>query len=190
MSLVQNQTNEAGEKTMCIRKSILEIIAITVLACSVGSVLAANHNGKGSRKSPVAVVSTRVNPVMTPPTPVSDDRGFIDTGVLESADVLEGSLEIGGLLVDDTLSKIGHELFDVFNRAWKPVEGARYNIAFGERIDPIRGSLMSVKLNDTVIFEGFLTPREEAINELGKGLAKDIRNLVRNTATLEEEEFY
>lgn len=122
--------------------------------------------------------------------PVSADLDFIDAGVLEGADMLEGGLEIGGILTDETVTKFGHDLFDAFNRHWKPPEGASFNIGFNERFDPVRGSFITVRLNETPIFEGFLAPREEAINELGRALARDIRNLIRNTANLEEEEFY
>jgi curli production assembly/transport component CsgE len=122
--------------------------------------------------------------------PIIDAQDFIDTGVMEGSDMLEEGLEIGGMLTDDTVTRFGHDLFDAFNSAWRPPEGASYNITFSERNDASRGSFITVKLNDTLIYEGFLTPRQDAINDLGKGLAKDIRNLVRNTANLESEEYY
>lgn len=182
---------------MIIRTIFAEIIAIMLLMGAAGTIQAGNRSAQKA-KTPAASVSQCNAQIAAPsgksaaaaPVRESMDRDFIDTGVMEGTDMLEGDLEIGGLLTDDTLTKVGHQLFDVFNRAWKPVEGASYNIVFNEFFDPIRGSLITVRLNDTVIFEGFLTPREDAINELGKGLARDIRNLVRNTATLEEEEFY
>ncbi|SFP71786.1 Curli assembly protein CsgE [Nitrosomonas cryotolerans] len=126
----------------------------------------------------------------TAPIPGFNDSGFIDSGVLEGLDTLEGDLEIGGLLIDNTLTKFGHMLFDAFNRYWNPPEGAQYNIAFSERIDPLRGSLITVKLNDAIIFENFVKPREEAISDLGMGLARDIRTLVLNVSNLQAEEFY
>jgi hypothetical protein len=178
---------------MFIRNPIAKVIAILLLSGSTGSILAENHSVKVAEKVPPGKASSvpkREKPVAAVTVPEANDRDFIDTGVLEGTDVMESGLEIGGLLVDDTVTKFGHQLFDVFNRAWKPIEGAKYNIAFGERLDAIRGSLITVKLNETILFEGFLTPREEAINELGKGLARDIRNLVRNTTNLEEEELY
>ena len=182
---------------MSIIKVIAETIAITLLAGAAGTIQAENRSAKDAKVAAATVPPGKAasaapggNPAKALPVPEFNDRDFIDTGVLEGTDILEGDLEIGGLLTDDTLTKFGHQLFDVFNRAWKPVEGASYNIVFNELIDPIRGSLITVKLNDTVIFEGFLAPRDDAITELGKGLARDIRNLVRNTANLEEEEFY
>ena len=112
---------------------------------------------------------------------------FIDHGVLESDSALGDTLEIAGILTDDTVTRFGHELFDAFNKSWRAPDGVRYNIAFNERNDPIRGSFVTVKLNELQIFEGFLTPRDEAIQELGKGLAKDIRTLILSNANIDEE---
>ena len=130
-----------------------------------------------------------------PPAPAKapsalNDTDFIDQGVLEGTELLEGGLEVSGLTTDEMLTKFGHDLFDAFIKYWRPPENASYNLVFSELTDPFRGSLATVKLNDQVIFEGPLAPREDAINELGKGLARDIRNLIRNTARLEDEEFY
>jgi hypothetical protein len=128
-----------------------------------------------------------VPPVKPVPT---GEQDFIDQGVLEGNDLAEGGLEVGGLLNDDTVSKFGHDLFDAFNKYWKPPEGASYNLTFSELTDPFRGSMATVRLNDQVIFEGPLVPRGDAINDLGKALARDIRTLIRNNAKLEDEEYY
>ncbi len=61
------------------------------------------------------------------------------------------------------------------------------NISFNERNDPLRGSFVTVKLNEQQLFEGFLTPRDDAIQELGKGLAREIRSLVLSNANIDEE---
>lgn len=118
------------------------------------------------------------------------DADFIDSGVLEGNDMLESGLEISGLLMNETLTKFGQDLFDAFKRAWRPPQGVSYNIAIGERFDPARGSLISVRLNDGVIYEGFMPPRAEAIQTLGTNLAKEIRLLLQRNVNLEETEFY
>ena len=112
---------------------------------------------------------------------------FIDNGVLEDNSALPDSLGISGILTDSTVSRFGHELFDAFNRSWRAPEGARYNISFNERNDPLRGSFVIVKLNEVQLYEGFLTPRDEAIQELGKGLAREIKSLVLSNANIDEE---
>lgn len=145
---------------------------------------AASHKATGQ---PAKGAHQNVPPAKPVP---AGEQDFLDQGVLESNDLMEGGLEIGGLLNDDMVSKFGHELFDVFNKYWKPPEGASYNLTFSELTDPLRGSMATVRLNDQVIFEGPLSPREDAINDLGKALARDIRNLIRSNAKLEDEEYY
>lgn len=167
------------------------IISMMVMALCAGSGEWAIAAGKSAPVSSTPQPSSRQsNGPATGRSAPPMDNDFIDAGVLEGVDTVEGGLEIGGILTDETVTKFGHELFDAFNRYWKPPEGASFNIGFSERFDAARGSFITVRLNEMPIFEGFLTPREEAINELGKALAKDIRNLIRNTANLEEEEFY
>ena len=112
---------------------------------------------------------------------------FIDNGVLENDSPLPDSLEISGILTDSTVTRFGHELFDAFNKHWRAPESVRYNISFNERNDPLRGSFVTVKLNEQQLFEGFLTPRDDAIQELGKGLAREIRSLVLSNANIAEE---
>lgn len=114
----------------------------------------------------------------------------LDAGILEGEDTLEAGLEIGGLLLDETATKFGHELFDVFKQAWRPPQGVFYNIVIGERYQPTNGSLVSVTLNGQAVFQGLLAPRRDAIEELGQGLARDIRQLLQNSAQLEDQEFY
>jgi curli production assembly/transport component CsgE len=119
-----------------------------------------------------------------------DAQDFIDVGVLESPQLMEEGLEMGGIVTDDTVTRFGHDLFDAFEAAFKPPQDVSYNLHFEELNNAQRGSLITVKLNDMVIFEGFLMPRADAIEELGKGLARDIRTMLRNNAALEEEEYY
>ncbi|WP_295451040.1 CsgE family curli-type amyloid fiber assembly protein [uncultured Thiodictyon sp.] len=118
------------------------------------------------------------------------DDGLIDQGVLEGTDLMEQGLEIGGLTTDQMVTKFGHDLFDAFILYWRPPQGVNHNLFFSELPDAQRGSVATIRLNDQVIFEGLLVPRDEVIQELGKGLARDIRNLLLSNARLEEEEYY
>ena len=141
--------------------------------------------------SPVPATSP-ANPQNQPPQPVkpsappaNDD--LIDSGVLEGNEMMEGGLEISGMMSDETTTKFGHEFFDAFHRAWKPLLGSRYNITINERVDPLRGSMVSLRLDQNVIYEGFLSPRTDAINDLAAELAKEVNNLVRTRQNLESE---
>lgn len=200
------------------RLAVVALVAMGLAGSSEAAWAVTPHQGKGSRITRSAIHAARIAaktegapatgsreirttgcppaaaaslaPAETKAVPAGPEADFIDTGVLEGTDILEQGLEIAGILTDDMVSRFGHELFDVFNRHWKPPEGVSYNLVFSELTDPFRGSLATIKLNDQVIFEGPLAPREDVIQELGKSLARDIRNLLRNTAKLEEEEYY
>ena len=155
----------------------------------------ANAQPESNQPAPQADCAKPAEPPPPAPVPAKvpsalNDTDFIDQGVLEGTELLEGGLEVSGLTTDEMVTKFGHDLFDAFIKYWRPPENASYNLVFSELTDPFRGSLATVRLNDQVIFEGPLAPREDAISELGKGLARDIRNLIRNTARLEDEEFY
>ena len=117
-------------------------------------------------------------------------NAFVDGGVLEGGDFIENGSEIAGLMADETMTKFGHEFFDAFVASWKPIENARYNIIIGERVDPMRGSMVSLRLDQNVIYEGFIIPKADSINELAGELAKETRNLVMARQNLEDEEFY
>lgn len=156
---------------------------------------AAQSAPQGQPAAPAAAPAVECTPAAAPQPPARRkaamlDQGLIDEGVLEGTELLEEGLEIGGLTTDQMVTKFGHDLFDTFIRYWRPPEGVGYNLLFSELADPMRGSMATVRLNDQVIFEGPLSPREEAITELGRGLARDIRNLLRSTAQLEEEEYF
>lgn len=114
----------------------------------------------------------------------------IDSGILEGAEPLEGDIEAGGIIMDQTITRWGHEFVDDFNRHWRPPEGGTYRITFHELNSPIRGSQLTVKVNETQVYEGVLTPNADAINELAKAMAKDIASLIRTALRLEDEEFF
>lgn len=166
---------------------MVAVVAVLGMSATEATTKAENQAKASTSQKASGQPAQSTQPAKTVPT---GEQDFLDQGVLESNDLMEGGLEIGGLLNDDMVSKFGHELFDVFNKYWKPPEGASYNLTFSELTDPLRGSMATVRLNDQVIFEGPLSPREDAINDLGKALARDIRNLIRSNAKLEDEEYY
>ena len=121
----------------------------------------------------------------------ADADDFIDSGVLESPENLESGLEIGGMLINETITRFGHELYDVFKSAWRPLtKGVNYNIVIHEMFDQFRGSLISVKLNDNIIYQGIMSPNSESIMELGTNLAREIHVQLQSNIKLQEEEYY
>ncbi|RPI70850.1 MAG: LysM peptidoglycan-binding domain-containing protein [Ignavibacteriales bacterium] len=76
-------------------------------------------------------------------------------------------LEIENFIVDETLSKIGKDFFDLFYTRWEQqVSGVgSYSIVIAEKTLPQRGTHISIKVNDLDIYQSFIQPRYELIEQ-------------------------
>jgi len=73
-------------------------------------------------------------------------------------------LEIDGLVVDQTLTKLGRDFYDAFYRAWSPPAGAfNFTITVQEQPLPNVGTSVTLLVNDEVTYQARLQPREEVI---------------------------
>lgn len=76
-------------------------------------------------------------------------------------------LEIDGLVVDETQTKIGRDFYDIFYSLWqKPRDVFNYTVLVQEQLVPNAGTRIRVKVNDEVAFEAHLQPRYDAIEEM------------------------
>ena len=78
--------------------------------------------------------------------------------------------EITGLIIEETMTKIGYEFYEFFFLFWEPpeVELKDYNILITERASPRWGSWVQVAVNETVIWSRVLRPRSAEIEEAVK----------------------
>ena len=136
-------------------------------------------------KANQAVISASSPTARTVQPPAADTSDFLDQGVLENGE--DSGLGISGMMNDETVTKFGHEFFEAFVKAWKPLAGVIYNLRIGERYDPLRGSLIHVMINNNSVYEGFLTPRQEAIEELATQLSHELRAALKNRVPIDEE---
>ena len=101
--------------------------------------------------------------------PKEDDNNFIITG----------------LVIDETLTKGGHEFYDSFNELFGSLN-SNENIVISERNDLYR-KVIIVSMNDTVLFETILTPQEDRISELvTAAVAKVIETIVQEAVISKE----
>lgn len=78
-------------------------------------------------------------------------------------------LEIDGMVIDETRSKVGRDFYDVFYQHWEPPSNAsRYTITISELPAPGLGTVIYVKVNDTETFRYRLQPRYDFIQEAGR----------------------
>jgi len=79
--------------------------------------------------------------------------------------------EFTGLVIDQTISKFGHDFYDFFMAEWEPPNDA-YILTIKERPSVVLGSLIWIEIDDIVIYESLLTPKISANEEK----AQDARN--------------
>jgi len=75
---------------------------------------------------------------------------------------------ITGLVINETVSKAGHDLFDAFTSRWEPIEGLDFTITIVEKPDLVFGTQFYIKVDDNVVYGGRLNPRWDAIEKTAK----------------------
>ena len=88
--------------------------------------------------------------------------------VREIAAEKELMLEITGLIIEETMTKIGYEFYEYFVLFWDapPISNADYMIVITEKANPSWGSWIQVAVNDTTVWEQILQPRTEEIEQV------------------------
>jgi hypothetical protein len=75
-------------------------------------------------------------------------------------------IEGQGLLIDETRSIAGHNFISAFTQNFNDVLGERSTITIMERVDPQRGSYITITVDDALAFQSLLNPRQDAVEEL------------------------
>jgi len=90
--------------------------------------------------------------------------------------------EIAGLIIEETMTKIGYEFYEQFFLQWKaPQVGLKhYNILIAERASPTWGSLVEVNVGETTVWSGVLRPRSEEIEEAAKQAIEAAKEYLNN----------
>lgn len=92
---------------------------------------------------------------------------------------------ITGLVIDETLTKAGHDFYDLFNERFGSMH-ANENIIVSERND-LNRKIIIVSMNDTVLFEAILKPQADAIDELvAEAVARIIETIVQEAMVSKE----
>lgn len=101
---------------------------------------------------------------------VNDDQGQAELQEEEQQSAeLQMLMEIDGMVLDETRSRIGSDFYDVFYSIWQAPEGAsHYTIRILEQPAPSLGTIISVEVNSMVTFRMRLQPRHDMIREAGE----------------------
>ena len=76
-------------------------------------------------------------------------------------------LEIGQLIIDNTFSKAGNDFQQLFNTKWNwPTEDQQqFILTISERPSFVNSTIVEISINDLKVFESFLQPRYDIIEE-------------------------
>jgi len=78
-------------------------------------------------------------------------------------------LEIGGLVIDETRSKMGKDFFNLFYQYWEAPENAQnFMLTIEEQPVPSLGTLVTVKIDDRQVYRSRLQPRYAVIESMAK----------------------
>lgn len=87
----------------------------------------------------------------------------------EEGELATNVLELGGLVINKTKTKMGSEFFYAFNDNWKhPEEAGNFMLEITEQPSPSMGTIIVVRVDNRVVFKTRLSPRmaslEKAVN--------------------------
>ncbi|MBW4056348.1 MAG: hypothetical protein HIU83_13290 [Proteobacteria bacterium] len=94
---------------------------------------------------------------------------FLSTQILWAQ---SGDVEIDGLIIDQTKSKMGHDFASNFSLFWETA-ATEYNIVIDEQSDFRAGSWVSIEINGNLVFKALLKPNVEQIESLAKEAVAD-----------------
>jgi curli production assembly/transport component CsgE len=75
-------------------------------------------------------------------------------------------VEIGGLLLDNTISRLGHEFAFQFSQLWQDIPNTQgINVQIKEYIVPRAGTRLTIQLNSKIIYVTHMGRRQASMKE-------------------------
>ena len=111
---------------------------------------------------------------------------------LSKASDSDADIEIGGLLIDEAITRGGHDFFDQFSVKWQHVFGeAPYNIRISERAGTGRGTFVMIHIEHNMVFQSRLDPLPDAIEQLANlAVGRVLRLVTQRKSELQELDYY
>jgi curli production assembly/transport component CsgE len=90
------------------------------------------------------------------------------------------AIEIDGLVINQSISRIGNDFYDEFYAAWIPEDDIRrYNLVISEKPMPNSGSLIQITVDDNVVFERMMRPRSSDMDEIIAGAVGQVAGYLK-----------
>ena len=125
---------------------------------------------------------------------VFDERVFVP---MEQGSSLESTLGTGVLLLDQTRTKNGRDFYEYVYQRWSAIQSdttlipANAFTNIGEELtvlieeQPVPGgigtsTIVSLSVNDVMIFQQFLQPRQDVLEEMAEGASERLTTYIQN----------
>ena len=97
-------------------------------------------------------------------------------------------LEIEAIIIDETITKLGHDFYDDFYSSWEPPDTLKnYSITIEEKPLPQLGTQISVFVNEIKIFQQFIQPRSEIIEGMANYAVQLASEFIENYETIQSD---
>lgn len=151
----------------------LNVIA-TILLCVFFVSIQAQERQEEEEKS--STTQSKLESLLKEVTAEVKKEGQPDTNETE-----DYQLEIDGLIIDETKTKIGRDFYDVFFTSWqRPQEIKGYTIYIYEMAHPRFGSWIWIDVDETTVYQNVLRPRYDVIEEAAQsGIGATLQFLYR-----------
>ncbi len=135
---------------------------------------------------------TIVNPLSLQKKLIESIKEKQDTVIVEQQEAAEkkdyNDIEIEGLIVDQTQTKLGHDFYDIFYKNWQPPQNSgNFTIIIDEKPLPQLGTQVTIKINDTDVFQQILQPRYDIIERLANYGVELSMNYVLNYQQIQRQ---
>jgi curli production assembly/transport component CsgE len=95
---------------------------------------------------------------------------------------------LNNLVMDNTLSKVGHDFYEFFYEKWDPPDTERhFTIYINEKPAPGMGNLVQVKINYDKVFRSKLTPRQQTLERIATQAVKKSTNYIANYKKIKQQ---
>lgn len=103
----------------------------------------------------------------------------------------EPKFEIGGLVVDQTISRVGHLFYEELMNGWEVPDDFAGTITVRERPDIFAGNIIWIEVNDNIVFNERVATRPSGIEEKAGAARALLETYLRmNKDALRELEVY
>ncbi len=131
----------------------------------------------GTKKISKPKSTTKVTPTPnTTPTQKKEPRSFSD------------NLEIDGLIIDETRSKVARDFYDFFYSKWiAPNDAKDFVIKIKELPSRGRVARVTVEVNDRALFTRVLQPRLDIVEDMAKHAIRIVRKHLSENESLKKD---